>query len=384
MTDGPDVDRLPVKLALFVMGIGAAGMLLVKPVIVGGLIDSFGYTPREAGLVAGIEMAGVGLGTLTVVLAGDRWNGRAIAATGAAIGLVGSIGPSLWSGFALVMACRLLAGLGCGVLVSVVISALAVTRDPDRSFSLYYMASAAAGALFFPTATALVGAFGVRGAYLFVAALLLPVYALLGSVPVRRAARRHGSVERFPIGPAAVSLSASVIYWIGTGAVWAFIERIGVAAGLAEATIGAILAASQITFVLGAFSASLLHTRIGRAIPAAAGVLLSILALGLIRVATNGPGFGAGVLLFTFGWMFFFPYLTGTMAAQDASGRIAVLGVPSQTLGLALGPAIAGFLIRGSDYGTVILFGGAAYLVAILVLLPALLGAPRAAAGSTA
>ena len=370
----PDVDRLGVKLALFLMGIGAAGMLLVKPVIVGGLIDTYGYSPRQAGLVAGIEMAGVGIGTLIVVVLGASWNGRAVAVAGAAIGIAGSIGPVLSSAFAIVMASRLLAGIGCGVLVSVIIAALAVTRDPDRSFSLYYMASALAGSIFFPIATALVGAFGVRGAYLFVAALLLPVFLLRSRVPAHRRTKHRAATAggRFPFGRAAISLSASVIYWIGTGSVWAFIERIGVAGGLSETRIGTVLASSQVTFVLGALAASVLHTRIGRAVPAAAGVVLSILALGIIRFAAGELAFGAGVLLFTFAWMFFFPYLTGTMAAQDPGGRIAVLGVPSQTLGLALGPAIAGYLITGSDYGTVIIFGGAAYLAAIVILMPAL------------
>ncbi len=79
--------------------------------------------------------------------------------------------------------------------------------------------------------------------------------------------------------------------------------------------------------------------------------------------------------------MFFFPYMTGTMAAQDPSGRIAVLGVPSQTAGLAIGPAIAGYLVSGNDYGTVILFGALAYAVAILVFLPALVTAGRGNSG---
>jgi predicted MFS family arabinose efflux permease len=368
-----DIKSWPVKLSLFAMGIGAAGMLLIKPIIVGGLIDSFGYSPRQAGFVAGIEMAGVGLGTLIVVLFGGRWNGRWIAAGGALIGLLASIGPTCWSLFPLVLGFRLCAGIGCGVLVSVVIAAIAVSRDPDRCFSLYYMTSALAASLFFPFATLLVSKGGVRAAYFFVAVLLLPVFALLRQVPVVRDPSGAGATgpQSFPVGWAAVSLSASVLYWMGTGAVWAFIERIGVASGLSEARVGAILAASQITFVLGALAASLLHTRIGRALPAVTGVLLSLVALALIRF--NEAGFGAGVLLYTFAWMFFFPYLTGIMAAQDASGRVAVLGVPSQTLGLAVGPAIAGSLIEGADFAPVLLLAAVLYGIAIVVLLPALL-----------
>jgi len=375
----PDIDRLAVKLSLFAIGIGSAGMLLIKPVVVGGLIDTFGYTPRAAGMVAGIEMAGVGIGTLIIVLFGSKWNGRAIAVVGATIGVAASIGPTLWSGFAVVLAFRLCAGIGCGVLASVVIAAIASTRDPDRSFSLYYMTAALTAALLFPTATALVAAFGVRAAYIFLSVLLLPVFAMLNMIPNLRATKRtFASVgESFPFGKAAISLSASVIYWIGTGATWAFIERIGVSSGVAEAQVGGILASSQATFVLGALSASILYTRIGRTIPAVGCVLLSLLALGIIRFAPGEIGFAAGVLLFTFAWMFFFPYMSGTMAAQDHAGRIAVLGVPSQTLGLALGPTIAGYLVRGADYHAVVLFSASAYAISIMVFLPALLLADR-------
>jgi predicted MFS family arabinose efflux permease len=379
MTPHANSESIIIKLALFIMGIGAAGMLMIKPLLVGGLIDSFHYTPRAAGLVAGIEMAGVGIGTLLVVLFGARWRNRMVAATGAAIGIAASIGPSLWTGFAAMAAIRFGAGIGAGVLVSVVIAAIALSRDPDRWFSLYYMASALAGTALFPLAAALIGAHGVRSGYLFLALLLLPVFPLLSLVPREKAAPRAELREggRFPYGPAAISLSASVIYWIGSGAVWSFFERIGVAHGLTEQRIGNILALSEATFVLGALSASLLHTRIGRVIPATAGVLISLLSLALLHYARGEAGFVAGALLFTFGWMFFFPYLSGAMAAQDARGRVAVLGVPSQTLGLSLGPAIAGFLVSGTDYRRVLLLCAIAQVAAIIILVPALIALGR-------
>jgi MFS transporter, DHA1 family, inner membrane transport protein len=374
-----DVDSWAVKIPLFLIGIAAAAMLIIKPVIVGGLMDSFAYSPREAGFVAGVEMAGVGLGTLIVVLFGKEWTGRRIVAVGAMIAILSSIGPSIWSDFLIVFIFRLCAGLGAGILISAIIGALAVTRDPDRTFSLYYMASCIAGAFLFPAGTALTAAHGVRAAYILLAVLLIPVFLMLRQVPLRRTkARSAETLDRpFPFRPAAISLSASVIYWIGTGAIWAFIERMGVADGLPEAEIGAILASSQITFALGALSASLLHTRIGRAIPAVTGALLSIVAAGIIHMTHSESGYAAGVLLYTFAWMFFFPYMTGTMAAQDDAGRIAVLGVPSQTIGLAIGPSIAGYLVGDGNYGAVILFGAACYVVTIIVFLPALIGANR-------
>src|SRR5690348_1031748 len=79
--------------AVFLTGFWSATLLLLKPLIVGALIDDYHFSPTQAGFVAGIEMAGLGLAALLIALAGARWPRRTIVLIGAALGIAGSLVP---------------------------------------------------------------------------------------------------------------------------------------------------------------------------------------------------------------------------------------------------------------------------------------------------
>lgn len=380
-----DVNRTSTKLALFTMLFGGAGMLNLKPVIVGGLIESFGFSARQAGLVAGTEMAGVGIGVLVAVLIGTARNGRKLALAGAFIAMLASLGPDLWRDFPLVLSFRLVAGIGCGMLVSSLIAALAITSNPERTFGINYVFGYFANAALYPVAMALMAAHGVRAVYFLVALLILPVFVLIRSVPVSADGNRAAVARApLPIARTAMCLAGTAIYFAGIGGVWAFIERIGMARSIEPAQIGRILSISQIAFVAGAGGAALLGQRWGRAIPIALSLPISLLALFTIQSSQDATAFAVGMFLFALAWMFFFPFLSGLASVQDLEGRVAVLNVPAQTFGLAVGPAVAGFLVVEEDYSRVLMLGAACLTVACLVLMPVLVLSDRRRDGGPA
>lgn len=59
--------------ALFWIGFACAASITVGPLIVGGLIEGYHYSPRDAGFVAGIETLGIGVGSFLVSSMGARW-----------------------------------------------------------------------------------------------------------------------------------------------------------------------------------------------------------------------------------------------------------------------------------------------------------------------
>lgn len=356
---------------VFYTGFAAAGLLVFKPLIVGALIDDYGLSAGQAGLIAGTEMFGIGAAALMVVAMIGPRSRRGIAKFGAVLGLIGCLGPSLWHTYPALAGWRLLAGVGTGLMAPIVLSRLGTTRNPDRTFALYFVFNYLLAALAFPWLPTVIERYGASGAYLALGALLAgalflreePAAPPQSVLPVAR------DTPPFPLRMAAMSLGVSLAYWIGNGAIWAFIERLGLQASLDAQQVAAILSAGQLASIAGAVTAAVLHTRAGRARPLFGTISLSVLSLLLIASSANGTAFTVGALLFCFVWSSFLAYLNGLMSAQDSAGRVVALSVSSQTLGMAIGPAVAGGLADAVGYGAVVMLALACHATALVLLI---------------
>src|SRR6185437_8238109 len=146
--------------ALFWIGFASAASITVGPLIVGGLIEGYHYSPRDAGFVAGIETLGVGLGSFLVSSMGARWSRRATISYGTLLAILGSLTPLVAHHEAAVLVFRGLAGLGCGMTAAAVIAAIAQMHRPDRQFGLYFVFSYLLNALYFPASQGVMTTFG--------------------------------------------------------------------------------------------------------------------------------------------------------------------------------------------------------------------------------
>jgi MFS family permease len=363
--------------AIFVTGIASAGMLLFKPLIVGALIDDYHFSPAQSGSVAGIEMAGVGVSAFIVAAFGGAWNRRRVILMGATLGILGSLGPVFSEAYLPILLCRLLAGIGCGLIASIVLAVIGTTRDPDRTFGLYYMLSYASAALLMPTAVWTILRFHVAGGYILIALLLCVVYVTVHRIPATYTGLREDGTKHilppFPLMSGVLSLGLSLIFWIGFGGIWAFVERLGVTAGLDHAAIGGVLSFSQIAAFAGAMTASLLHTKFGRTPILAASIGFAILGVIMVGWASSISVFTVGVLIFGFIWPLFLAYLGGSMAMLDPAGRIVAMSVTSQTVGMAVGPALAGVLAGMFGYVSIAILGIVCFALALALLPPLML-----------
>lgn len=361
-------------IAVFYSGFASAGLAILKPLIVGALIDDFQFAPRQAGFVAGIEMAGIGVAAFIVAALGGDWNRRQVILIGATLGVIGSLTPIISNAFTVVLLARLLAGIGCGLIAATIFAVIGGTRDPDRTFGLYYMLTYLGAAMLVPAGSWVLAHFGAGGGYGLLALVLLIVFVAVPRIP-HAVSMQQGSGDRptlppFPMKDAAMSLSLSLVFWIGLGGVWAFVERLGIAAGVTAATISEALTIGPLLSMAGALSVSVLHTRYGRSLPLLVAIILAIVSVGLVGWGESAAAFTAGVLLFSFVWPVFLAYLGGTMAALDPGGRIVAMSVSSQTVGMALGPAAAGVLAGIYDYAAIAVLGLGCFGVALLLLAP--------------
>jgi predicted MFS family arabinose efflux permease len=239
----------------------------------------------------------------------------------------------------------------------------------------------AVSALLFPLMPHVLERYGASGGYAVLGLILAVVLVVCARIPAglpRSTVSMGTTLPPFPLRAAILSLGVSLAYWIGNGAVWAFIERLGHRASVAGPLVATILAAGQFASIGGALAASLLHTRLGRAAPILVTICVSVLSLALIGSASQVAAFASGALLFCFAWSSFLAYLGGVMSSQDGAGRIVALSVSSQTLGMAAGPAVAGALADSSGYGAVVVLGIACHLGALVLLIPLIMASSMA------
>ncbi len=359
--------------ALFWTGFACAGLSIIKPLIVGALVDSYGLSARQAGFIAGFEMIGIGAGALVVTALGTSWTRHVVIRAGTILALVGSFAPLCAAHFTALLLLRGLAGAGSGLIAASVLSAIGLTRNPDRTFGLYFIVVYLAAALLVPVASAVILRLGADGGYYLLAILLSTVFVSVRLIPNSSIARptERGVLPPFPFRKGCMSAAVSVFFWIGNGAVWAFSERLGLLARLTHLQVAAILALGQVASIAGAGAAALLSTRLGRALPTFVAIALSILSLMLIG-SRQAEGFSVGALLFSFAWTLFLTYLNGVMSQQDSAGRVVALSVTSQTLGMSIGPFAGGLLFASFGYESIVKLGigchlFAAGLLAVLV-----------------
>ena len=362
----------PVQIvALAAIGIFGSLAPFVMPVIVGGIVDHLGVTLAEAGYVAFADMTGLGIGAIlwSRLIATADWRRFALLAVGLVIG--GNLACTLIGDFYTLMGARVVVGLGGGLMLAIGNSGLTMTRDPDRIVGIVTVVAmlTAAGALFgFPL---LVAEFGVNAIFYGMAIataiaglgiVRLPRYSPNRATDSASDSRNDGDAELGRTGWSA--LAGVFAFFVGAIIFWVYVERVGNAADYSVETIAAVLGASNLFGALGAVTPAILSTRLGnRIVPISVCIALAIAASLLIAADLSVAAFAVAACAFIFAWDCFYPYMMGLLISIDSSGRLVSNGLAVQTVGKAIGPAIAGALILQIGFAGV--YGLAASLFAI-------------------
>lgn len=338
---------------------GPAATILM-PMIVGGLIDGYGFVEQEAALIGSLE----GLGVVVALVAAAFWVRKVAWTKAVFIGCLLTAAINLFSttvsDLELLMIARFLAGLFAGTLFSVTVAALGDNREPDRAFGV---AQGLQGILMFAgfaVAPGLIQAYGVNGMYYLLAAASLVMMLSLVRFPAQGV--NHAELMKLAGGDThtgliALGLFSSFIFFIASFGFWAFAERIGQAAGLSADTIGYGLGASQILAISGGVIAAVVSDRFGRTLP----LLLVIIGQSSVYLALLGQQFSAATFYICTGifqalFVIGVSYQMGVIAKLDVKGKFLVVVTAAQALGAAFAPSTAAFLIKeGGDYSGVLL-----------------------------
>jgi predicted MFS family arabinose efflux permease len=349
--------------------------LVVQPMIVGALVDLLGLSERQAGVIASTELTGLSVGILLMVGAVGRVRRSTFGIFAVAAIVAANVATCFASDFAWLLPLRFLSGLGAAAAFCISGSMAATGEKPENNFAIMNAISIAYSGILTLLSAGILQKFGLAGIMVTLAIITALALLVLPWTQIREVPTTGGpSRLRLTAVPAPIlTLLAMMLFlYTGHGAIWAFQERIGVAAGLDQQAIGKSLGLSMLVWgVAGSLLARILGLSIGRIQPQLISLLASLLAVIFLVFSQTPFAFAASSGLIAFSWFYGLPYQMGLLAARDPQGRAAIAGTMMSTAGMALGPTIAGLLVVGHAHWPIGIFSGICYLCALGIALPA-------------
>jgi len=324
------------------------------------LLDSimaeYGQAETAAGALFSAEMASYFITLFCAAWPLARWSRTRTALIGGVVVVVANVASAYAPSFEMLVALRVLAGLGAGLVGASGTAAASSSLDPDRVFAIVTVGWGVVGGLEFVALPYATEPFGSAGGYMLVAGVTLALMpALVWLLPPRESeASDKGLFELIGSAPnrnlAIIAMLALFIYEIGQSGVYTFIEQIGLRSGQDEFEVGRTLTGTSYVGLLGGVLAVWLGSRFGRKWPIIIGLGLNAIAAAGLAVCDDGTLYIALNILWNLAYYFTVPYMMGALAALDDLGRWAVAGDAFWNGGMVPGPVIAGALVEGGGY----------------------------------
>jgi len=359
-------------------------VLAAQPMVVGGLVDILGFSERQAGIVASTELLGFALSGLVLLTFVHRVSRRVLALCGVVLLVCADIASCFVTSFVPMLLLRFVAGMGAMAGYSVFPLLAAASAHPERVIGIVNAVSIAYAGVLVWIAPRLLQMWHLVGVFLTMGLLSLAVSPTIMWAPARGAthpaSRSGGAPVRGGLNyNILMMLLVLFILYVGHGGIWAYQERIGIAAGLTKHAVGLLLGSSMLIWgVLGSLLASWLGLALGRVWPQITSLGASIVAAAFLVFGTSTLAYGTACGLIAFSWFYGLPYQTGLLALFDPRGRANIAGSLAGTGGSAVGPAFAAGLLGYGGHFAVGLMASACYVVCLTLVLLSLKNLVRA------
>jgi len=357
--------------AILLSCLGVLAVMLM-PVLIGALVAA-GIPDQQAGFIGAAEALGTALGCVLAAFWIKRVDWRLAAAFAVIIVVAGNLLTAIVLDVNTLLLLRFLTGLlGEGTAFAVAMSVLGMTTQKDRNFGFAIAAQVMVGVLAFQLNIPR-EIWGIAGVVvpvaIFAGLIMITVPWIPNLTPVAAATDTPVS-SKIP-GLALVALATMLIWCTGLGAIWAFIQLIGENGGIGAVQVGQALGISTLLGTTGALAAAWLAGRVGRLLPVTIALLVQVAMLTLLRGEMVWLQFLLTAATFQIFWNMIGPYLMGTIAMSDTSGRAAVLIPAAQIGGFFVGPVIAGlFLTPGAGYWPANVVAIVCLLLALAIFIP--------------
>lgn len=354
--------RKATTISAILLCVAGTEMFLILPFFVGAAADHAALSDPQVGLLASCEIAGIGLASLLAVSWQHRVNWRLAAGVSLAFIVVGnllSIGAT--SAGSLLMIRFLTGLLGEGPAYALGLACLGEEPEPDRAFLQLTASQVAYAAAAFWGLPRVVSSWGFAGmliAFVSIAVLVIPFVSWLPREHRKVPSNLDTTTPMPGSRLALVALVFHMLFFMGVGSIWTYVERMGRASGLENQQVGMALAVSTAISFVGLLLASRANDRFGRRLPFAfAGIGLGA-AAAILALPLELSGFIAATALFSVFWNIGGAFQLGLAAELDTHSRYLVLAPAFQAAGNTLGPAVAASLLSGQGYQPVNWLGG--------------------------
>jgi predicted MFS family arabinose efflux permease len=349
----------------------------------------YGLGEEAVGWLFSLENAALALTTVAAAGPLARLSRCRVAIAGALLACAANAASPFVGSYEGLLVARWFVGMGGGLIGAAGTAAAASTRNPERVFAIAIVASQLIWDVEpsgIPYATV---PFSSTGGFFLLAGMSLAVIPLFfWLLPARETPEAKPSLLAAPNRMLAlVAMGALFVFEVGQGGVFTFVAQIGEHTGLSEHATGRGMTVAGLLGLFGGVVAAWLGGRIGRRVPIAIGVGLNTVAAVGLAFTEDTNAYLALMWLWTAAYTFAVPYLMGALAAMDDLGRWVVASDGVWTLGDAVGPGVAGFLVERSGYaplGGLALFTGViCTIVMVEVMRRFLRGQRRSAAGAS-
>ena len=375
-----DVNSRGARTAAILINVVCISYYNTLPIILGGAAETRGLNEGQLGFAAAAFMGGLSLVNFSGFAWIRRYDWRVLVIVGNLLAALAFALPVVRFDYALWLVCNLLAGTTTGISYGVSIACLGDTSAPERNFALAYAAQTflSAGLIF--SLPHIANGFDLFETGQLVAALLMTggslLILILPGTGVKTGEQMGGENGNFGVmaglKPALVmALFVLLLNVMAESAIWTFIERIAVGGGLTTTFAATVMAFSFFASGIGSLAAATIATRFGSGRPFVAAVGMSIASVWVLYAAGGEAAFFAGVMLFALAWNLGSPYRMALATRADTSGRYATFVPAMQTLGAALGPAVAGLLVFDSSYFYVYVMSTLAWLLTVVLFFAA-------------
>jgi predicted MFS family arabinose efflux permease len=348
-----------VSAAMWITVIGTLGVLFL-PLMVSGIIDELGFTKKQAGYIAAIEMAGVALASGPGIFWVRRVNWVHVASIATVLFVTANWMSTGIDGFWLMIFSRFIVGIASGILLAIGLACQSDSENADRIFGYWVacqMTVSSIGYLLFPSVRA---TWGTDGFFLTLVLLGLTTFPAIMLLPNRGLSRAIApGKKQQAIVTSSLALLGALFFFMAQGGLWAFLERLGLAASLSTTEIGFALAISSYLGIVGGLAKNWATDSIG---PLSPFVLIVVGELLMLVIFATNPGnvlFAIAVCLLQFCWAMGMAALLSGFNVIDKTGGLVLLLISTAKVGYSLGPALMGWLIFGDDYTFVLLACGA-------------------------
>ncbi|MBD8893299.1 MFS transporter [Roseibium litorale] len=323
--------------------------LIALPVWVGALVERYGFSPQQAGILVTLFLLGAVAASTVAAPRLNSMNGRAFSAGGffvAAAAFFAAAGQTVFTPLA---GLHLLAGASVGTALSMVHGTMAHTANPHRLYAMAGIALGLFAIILLAAIPQLLIAFGGQSLF-FVFAGVMTVAAVTCALffPHAEPVQDH---KKQPFSRAVwFTILAISIMTFNQAMVFSFVEVIGKSRGFsAEHVLAVLIALGFVNFVLPSPLAAILQNRISATLVTQIGPLLQIVLAIIITSATAFPVWAPSAAVFVSVQIFTHTFAFGHLTKLDPTGRAAAATPAMLMIGAALGPSAGGAL--GQNFG---------------------------------